>query len=53
MFEEQHLFTAGNGGYFRYRVIFSNPASRKRENLTIHLSYDEYRRWLDSRVPHT
>ena len=38
MFEEQKLFTAGLGGYFRNRVIFANPASRKRENLTIRMS---------------
>ena len=55
MFEEQKLFTAGLGGYFRnpkHRAIFANPASRKRENLTIRQSYDECRRWPVSRVLH-
>ena len=53
MFEEQKLFTAGNGGYFRNRLIFANPCSSVRDSLMIRLSYSECRRWLDSRVPHT
>ncbi|HNR33837.1 MAG TPA: sialidase family protein [Candidatus Hydrogenedentes bacterium] len=27
------------------RVLFSNPASKKRENMTVRLSYDECRTW--------
>ena len=34
----------------RNRVLFVNPASRKRENLTIRLSYDECRTWPVSRT---
>jgi sialidase-1 len=36
----------------RDRVIFSNPASQARENLTVRLSYDECRTWPVSRVLH-
>jgi len=34
----------------RNRVLFSNPACTRRENLTIRLSYDECRTWAISRV---
>ena len=34
----------------RNRVIFSNPASHKRENMTVRLSYDECRTWPVSRT---
>ncbi len=34
------------------RVIFSNPASLKRENLTVRLSLDDGRSWPTSRVLH-
>jgi sialidase-1 len=36
----------------RSRVLFSNPASTKRENLTIRLSYNEGATWRVSRVLH-
>lgn len=35
------------------RLLFSNPASTKRENLTIRLSFDESRSWPVSRTLHT
>jgi len=34
------------------RVVFANPASEARENLTIRLSYDECRTWPVKRVLH-
>ncbi len=34
----------------RSRVIFANPASQQRENLTVRLSYDECRTWPVSRI---
>jgi sialidase-1 len=39
-----------NGG--RSRILFSNPASTKRENLTIRVSYDEGATWPVSKVIH-
>ena len=36
----------------RSRILFSNPASLKRENLTIRLSYDECGTWPVSKVIH-
>jgi len=39
-----------NGG--RSRILFSNPASTKRENLTIRASYDEGATWAASKVLH-
>jgi sialidase-1 len=39
-----------NGG--RSRILFSNPASAKRENLTIRISYDEGATWAVSKVLH-
>lgn len=38
--------------YDRNRVLFSNPASRERERLTVRLSYDECRTWPVSRELH-
>ena len=37
-----------NGG--KSRLLFSNPASKRRERLTIRLSYDEGRTWPVSRL---
>jgi len=37
----------------RSRVLFSNPASRTRDHLTVRLSYDECRTWPVSRLLHT
>ena len=34
----------------RSRILFSNPASLKRENLTVHVSYDEGVAWPVSKV---
>lgn len=34
------------------RILFSNPASTKRENLTVRLSYDEGATWAHSKVIH-
>ena len=36
----------------RNRVLFTNPASRTRDHLTVRLSYDECRTWPVSRVLH-
>ncbi len=36
----------------RNRVLFSNPASRTRDHLTVRLSYDEGRTWPVSRLLH-
>ena len=36
----------------RSRVLFSNPASATRDNLTVRLSYDECRTWPVSRTLH-
>jgi sialidase-1 len=41
----------GNGG--RSRILFSNPASTKRENLTLRVSYDEGATWQVSKVLHS
>lgn len=32
------------------RIVFSNPASLKRERLTVRLSYDECKSWTDGKV---
>jgi sialidase-1 len=32
------------------RILFSNPASEKRRNLTVRLSYDEGRTWAVSKT---
>jgi sialidase-1 len=39
-----------NGG--QSRILFSNPASPKRENLTLRVSYDEGATWPISKVVH-
>ena len=31
--------------YVKDRLLFSNPASRQRENMTVRLSYDEGKSW--------
>ncbi len=36
----------------RNRVLFSNPASRTRDHLTVRMSYDEGRTWPISRLLH-
>ena len=36
----------------RNRVLFSNPASRTRDHLTVRLSYDECRTWPVARLLH-
>lgn len=36
----------------RNRILFSNPASRTRDHLTVRLSYDECRTWPVARVLH-
>lgn len=36
----------------RHRLLFANPASTKRERLTVRLSYDDGRTWPVSRVLH-
>lgn len=37
----------------RSRILFSNPASKERENLTIRLSYDEAAIWAVSKILHS
>jgi sialidase-1 len=44
------LTDARNGG--RNRLLFSNPASTKRERMTVRLSYDEGATWPVSQVLH-
>lgn len=34
------------------RILFSNPASEKRENLTVRISYDEGKNWAVSKTIH-
>ena len=34
------------------RILFSNPASEKRENMTVRVSYDEGATWPVSRTLH-
>lgn len=34
------------------RILFSNPASTRRERMTIRISYDECRNWSDGKVLH-
>ena len=38
------------GGDGRDRVVFSNPASDKRERITVRMSYDECRTWAVSKT---
>jgi len=42
--------TGGAGG--RNRLLFSNPASARRERMTVRVSYDEGQTWTASRVVH-
>ena len=42
------LSSAAEGG--KNRVIFSNPASAKRENMTVRMSYDECKTWPVAKV---
>jgi sialidase-1 len=42
------MSTAAAGG--KDRVLFSNPASAKRENMTVRMSYDECKTWPVSKV---
>lgn len=44
------LTTVSHGG--RNRVLFSNPASEKRELLTVRLSYDECKTWSVAKTLH-
>ena len=44
------LTTARDGS--RNRLLFANPASTRRERLTVRVSYDEGRTWTASRVVH-
>jgi sialidase-1 len=37
-------------GYHKNRILFSNPASTKRERMTVRLSYDECRSWPVSKT---
>lgn len=43
---------ARNGNGSRNRLLFSNPASARRENMTVRLSYDEGATWPVSQVLH-
>ena len=45
-------YTAQRDGYAKNRLLFSNPASRKREKMTVRLSYDEGKTWPVSKVIH-
>ena len=42
------LSTAADGG--KNRVLFSNPASTKRESMTVRISYDECKTWPVAKV---
>lgn len=42
----------GAGRQDKSRILFSNPASEKRRNLTVRLSYDEGKRWPVARSLH-
>ncbi|MGH9310331.1 MAG: sialidase family protein [Vicinamibacterales bacterium] len=42
--------TSETGG--RHRLLFSNPASARRERMTVRVSYDEGQTWAASRVVH-
>lgn len=41
-----------NKSHRKNRVLFSNPNSTKRENLSIRISYDECRTWTEGKVVH-
>jgi sialidase-1 len=42
-----------SGDGMKSRILFSNPASTKRERMTVRLSYDEGATWPVSKVIHT
>ncbi|MDA1274128.1 MAG: sialidase family protein [Verrucomicrobia bacterium] len=42
----------GTGGEAAPRLLFSNPASKRRENMTVRLSSDEGRTWWAARTIH-
>jgi sialidase-1 len=46
------LRASWSGDNNRNRILFSNPASTKRENMTVRISYDEGKTWPVSRVLH-
>lgn len=45
-------YSARSDGHERDRLLFANPASRKRENMTVRLSYDEGKTWPVAKVVH-
>lgn len=45
-------YTSVRDGYAKNRLLFANPASTKRENMTVRLSYDEGKTWPVSKVLH-
>jgi sialidase-1 len=45
-------YTARRDGYAKDRLLFSNPASPRREKMTVRLSYDEGKTWPVSKVIH-
>ncbi|MBX3415239.1 MAG: exo-alpha-sialidase [Pirellulales bacterium] len=38
--------------FLKNRVLFSNPRSKKRENLAVRISYDECQSWTEGKVLH-
>lgn len=46
-------YTTTRDGYARNRLLFANPASTKRENMTVRVSYDEGKTWPVSKVVHS
>lgn len=45
-------YTSTRDGYAKNRLLFANPASKRRENMTVRLSYDEGKTWPVSKVLH-
>ncbi|MBN1346755.1 MAG: exo-alpha-sialidase [Phycisphaerae bacterium] len=45
-------YTSQRGGYAKNRLLFSNPADKKRRNMTVRLSYDEGKTWPVAKVVH-
>ncbi|MFV1964989.1 MAG: exo-alpha-sialidase [Pirellulaceae bacterium] len=45
-------YTARQDGSTKDRLLFCNPASRRRENMTVRVSYDEGKTWPVSKVVH-
>jgi sialidase-1 len=45
-------YTARRDGYKKDRLLFCNPASGRREKMTVRLSYDEGQTWPVSKVIH-